>query len=286
MSPDFKPLLKWFGYSRRERRSTFILLIIIVLVIAVRYVVPEKMIMIEDISASLTAVSGPLRTDNETSGDAIKSFIYDSEKGSTEASGNQGLSSKRSITVKSVNGKGGRFRQPPAVSGNFRDDNNLSGNLSAYVGKEYNSAPDSGNGSVQTKMVDLNNCDSAMLDMLPGIGPILSVRIIRYRNLLGGFNATEQLKEVYGLSEETFARISPRVFADSTAVKQIDINVAGFKDLLKHPYLERYDIQAILKYRELNGRINSLAELTDNKILSPEKAVRIGPYLSFGKITE
>lgn len=283
MSPDYKPLLKWFGYSRRERRSTFILLIIIVLVIALRYVIPEKTITIEDISASLTTVSETLMVDKEISSDAVKSFIFDSDKGSVEASGSHGSSSKRAGPARPINEKDGRFRQPFNRSAQFGDITNSSGRHTGYVRSSNSSPSDSGNGLIQVKRIDLNNCDSILLDKLPGIGAILSARIIKYRNLLGGFIATEQLKEVYGLPEETFARISKRVFADSSVVKQININVAGFKELIKHPYFERYDVQAILKYRELKGRISSLAELTDNKILTPEKAKRIGPYLSFGE---
>jgi competence protein ComEA len=243
MSPDYRPLLKWFGYSRRERRSTFILLLIIVLVISIRYVLPERNISIEDISASLTTLSETLTVNNEISRDTIKSFIFDSVKGSINASRNDGLYAKRTKAFKQINE----------------------------------------NGSIQEKIIDLNNCDSIGLDKLPGIGPILSVRIIKFRNLLGGFISPVQLKEVYGLSEETYGRISQRVFADSSAVKQIDINVAGFKDLIRHPYFERYDVQAILKYRELKGSISSMEELIVNKILTPEKAARIRPYLSFGK---
>jgi hypothetical protein len=32
----------WFGYSRRERRSTFILLIIIMIVLGLMYVIPSQ----------------------------------------------------------------------------------------------------------------------------------------------------------------------------------------------------------------------------------------------------
>ena len=50
--------------------------------------------------------------------------------------------------------------------------------------------------SVQEKpKLELNSCDSLSLVALPGIGPVLSVRIIKYRNLLGGFAAVEQLRK-------------------------------------------------------------------------------------------
>jgi competence protein ComEA len=283
MAPESRPILKWFGYSRRERRSTFILLIIIVLVISLRYVIPERNIRIEDISSSLISYNDTLNVDDTVSIDTTKLITFDPNKASVEILKSLGLSEKQAGTVKNYRDKGGRFRQPSDFSKIYGVDRQLSERLIPYIiiEKEYRPATVSANGTFQNIKINLNECDSSLLDRLPGIGPILSARIIKYRNLLGGYFSHEQLKEVYGLTEETYKIVADRVFADSSDVTFININSAGFKDLIKHPYFERYDVQAILKFRELQGRIKSLAELTDNKILTPEKAKRIGPYLTF-----
>ena len=64
--------------------------------------------------------------------------------------------------------------------------------------------------------IELNSADSAALVQLYGIGPVLSRRIIKYRTSLGGrFHSVEQLKNVYGLSEETFQNILPHVWIDT-----------------------------------------------------------------------
>jgi hypothetical protein len=42
MNPVKESIRSWFGFTRRERRSTFILLLIILAVIGLRYIVPEK----------------------------------------------------------------------------------------------------------------------------------------------------------------------------------------------------------------------------------------------------
>ncbi len=130
--------------------------------------------------------------------------------------------------------------------------------------------------------IDLNNCDSADLVSLPGIGPVLSARIIKYRHLLGGFARVEQLKDVYGLKPETYDLIASRVTADSSVVDKINVNTAGFSEFSRLPYFERYEITAVLKYRELQGKITGMAELVENKIISPEKATKVLPYLYFG----
>lgn len=129
--------------------------------------------------------------------------------------------------------------------------------------------------------LDINSCDSASLEALPGIGPVLSARIIKYRKLLGGFTRVEQIKEVYGLTEETYELISGRIYIDTAFVKRININSAGFKELIRIPYLEKYDVTAILRYRELKGRITGTGDLVENKILTKEKAEKSGPYLKF-----
>ena len=119
------------------------------------------------------------------------------------------------------------------------------------------------------------------IEALPGIGPVLSARIIKYRRLLGGYASVDQLREVYGLPEETFGLISGRLSADSLDVKRIRVNSATFGDLIRHPYFRKEEVPALLKYRELNGRIDGLEELLTNRVISVETAGKIVPYLAF-----
>jgi competence ComEA-like helix-hairpin-helix protein len=137
------------------------------------------------------------------------------------------------------------------------------------------------NSNPKRSKTDINDSDSATLVKLPGIGPVLSARIIKYRHLLGGFARIEQLREVYGLSEETFDAIKDRITADSTAIIRISINSADYKELSHIHYLERYEVTAILKYRQIKGRFTGISDLTDNKLITTEKALKISPYLNF-----
>ena len=130
-------------------------------------------------------------------------------------------------------------------------------------------------------VIDINDCDSSLLTTLPGIGPVLSARIIRYRELLGGYASVDQLKEVYGLSEETFTLINIMVTADSSDVSRIKINKAEFRELLRHPYIEMDEVKAIMKYRELQGMIRNREDLISNKPISLERTERILPYIDF-----
>lgn len=131
--------------------------------------------------------------------------------------------------------------------------------------------------------LDINSCDSARLESLPGIGPVLSARIIKYRNLLGGFASVDQLKEVYGLPEETFNKISARLYADTLMIRKVRINRAGYGELARFPYLDRNEIAAIMKYRALMGPVKSMSDLVVNKIIDPAKVWKIKPYIDFNE---
>ena len=133
----------------------------------------------------------------------------------------------------------------------------------------------------QIIMIEINGCDSTELLRLPGIGAVLSSRIVRYRNLLGGFASTEQLQEVYGLRPETFNSIKDMITVDTTLIDKINVNTADFRRFSRLPYFERQEINDLLKYRNTNGQIHNINELIENSILSDDKAAKIKPYLSF-----
>jgi DNA uptake protein ComE-like DNA-binding protein len=133
----------------------------------------------------------------------------------------------------------------------------------------------------QIHPIDINRSDSAQLLPLPGIGPVFAGRIIKYRNLLGGFLQVDQLGEVYGLPGETFHRIRNRLWIDSSAIRKIRIDSATFGELLRHPYLEYEDVKALVEYREFQGDISSARELRENHVLPDSTISRIDGYLDY-----
>lgn len=60
-------------------------------------------------------------------------------------------------------------------------------------------------------LVNLNTADVATLETLPGVGPVLAQRIVEWREANGGFTAVDELGEVSGIGEKTFADLAPRV---------------------------------------------------------------------------
>jgi len=60
-------------------------------------------------------------------------------------------------------------------------------------------------------LVDVNIADCAMLQTLPGIGPVMAERIIAYREANGPFHRLEDLIQVKGIGEATLEKLRPCV---------------------------------------------------------------------------
>jgi competence protein ComEA len=59
--------------------------------------------------------------------------------------------------------------------------------------------------------VDLNSATADQLEALPGIGPVLAQHIIDWRTAHGSFRNVDQLKDVSGIGDSTFADLAPLV---------------------------------------------------------------------------
>ncbi|MFM8709636.1 MAG: ComEA family DNA-binding protein [Sphingomonadales bacterium] len=130
-------------------------------------------------------------------------------------------------------------------------------------------------------LLSLNGSDSAALEMLPGIGPVLAARIIRYREKLGGFYQRSQLREVYGIDDSLFAFIAPffETSPSASALKKIDLNSVSLDNLRQHPYLRWEKAKAIVRYRESNGPFTSVSDLEKIIALDTTTLSRLLPYV-------
>lgn len=129
--------------------------------------------------------------------------------------------------------------------------------------------------------VELNQADSLTLQKVPGIGPVFSRRIIKYRDLLGGFYAVHQLAEVYGIDADKYAALEPWFTVDTTLIRPLAVNQADYRTLIRHPYLNKQQTKILLRLIERKGKLQGWEELRLLDEFPPGEIERLRYYLSF-----
>ncbi|MGB1242340.1 MAG: helix-hairpin-helix domain-containing protein [Chitinophagales bacterium] len=129
--------------------------------------------------------------------------------------------------------------------------------------------------------VDINTATAEDWKQLKGIGNSFSSRIIKYRDLLGGFTNPLQLKEVYGLDAILYVEIQDFLKNESPeSIKTININLADELALKKHPYIDAKLAKSIVKRRIRKGDYQSIEDI--QKIGGVDSALfqKLSPYLN------
>ena len=136
----------------------------------------------------------------------------------------------------------------------------------------------------EAQRIELNQASEEDFKKLKGIGEKLSKRLVKYRESLGGYSSTDQIKEIYGLSEETYDAILPQLILNEHQIRKIPINTVIFKDLLKHPYSDYELTKQLINYRNSHGPFNGKEELNKIYLIDGEKLKKLLPYLSFDTV--
>ena len=139
-----------------------------------------------------------------------------------------------------------------------RSMSNKPKNQETTVGEEAMPAP-----KKAIPMVDLNTADSALLVELPQIGGYTAIRIIAFRDKLGGFVDKAQLRDVKGMDEQGFNTIEPYIIIGEVEPTKMDVNRSDFKTLVNHPYLSYEQVKRIFNQREKRGMIKDWAQLEE-----------------------
>lgn len=135
---------------------------------------------------------------------------------------------------------------------------------------------------VKIIILDINLATKEDLIKVYGIGPALSERILKLKDLLGGFVSMEQMNDVWGLSPEVIENLNKnfKVIA-LPKVKKVDINNASIKELMLFPYFKYALAKAIVTYRSMNGDFKENADLIKINGFPNDKINIIGLYLYF-----
>lgn len=128
---------------------------------------------------------------------------------------------------------------------------------------------------------DINSAAASDFRLIKGIGPVLSERIVKFRNRLGGFQINEQLYDVYGLDRSVADRVLQHYSVmQRPELKPININTATAREIAELVYLNWETARQIIRYRERNGPFESIEELTKIEDFPSDKIDRINLYLS------
>ncbi len=299
MFNNFKKYIRtYFGFSESETNGFIIFIPLIVFILFVPSLLKRYLIANSDADRSLEVqMLEEWVAENErklqlkdTAAFAPSVFDFDPNLASVEEFMELGFKEKIAQRIENYREKGGQFRSKedllkiygiskPQVKRLW--DNIV---IAPKPTKEYQVAKQEkryskkeAKNSIIRSNLNLATADS--LVKIRGIGPILSERIIKYRNSLGGFIAIDQLSEVYGLKEEVIARIKEQYIVDSVQMTKVNINADSIIDLARHPYISYSLAKIMIAYRDQHGDYNSIDELMNIKVMNDSLFQKLSPYL-------
>jgi competence protein ComEA len=216
--------------------------------------------------------------------DEAEMFFFDPNTVSVSDLKRLGLNERIIKTLINYRKSGAKFRQKEDISKIYGMSPVLYKQLIPWVDiKEIrliNSDVITQAGITKIRTININVADTSAFEKLPGIGPVLSKRIVKYRSLLGGFYSNDQLTEIYGITPEVFQLVKSEIYTDTSAIRKINVNTASEYELSRHPYIGKYLARGIIAYRSEVKYIKSLDELSGNGIVADSNLLRLKNYLS------
>ncbi len=219
------------------------------------------------------------QSDNNQNTQSCTLFEFDPNTATDDDFRKLGLSDKQITTVNNYRKSGGNFKKKEDFKKVYVISDYDYNRLEQYIVIDNAQTTDAQPVVKTIPNVEVNSADTALLKQLPGIGTVISGRIVKFRNKLGGFYKIEQLKEVYGLSAQTFSQIQQYLQINTTNITKIDINFAEYADLVKHPYINSAIANKILNYKKRNGFYTSVDQLINNNVLSQDEYDKLKNYL-------
>lgn len=215
-------------------------------------------------------------------------FSFDPNKATQAELLSLGFSKTLAIRIENYRNKGGEFRIKKDLLRLYGMDSSLYLQLHPYVllpeslvKPEKFVAEKKSVAKIEKVKSNLNEADTSALKKVFGIGEKLSLRIINYRNSLGGFMQASQVREVYGLDSVVVDRILQNFFIpDAVEPVKININTATEEMLAKHPYIKYKIAKAIVTYRYQHKTFTALDELLNIKVIDQNAFDKMKPYLS------
>ena len=298
-----KRFKEYFNFSKKERNGTIVLLFILCALIGINIWIKNKefgeiILMSEEFQQEIDRFEASLKpkkqkqfkapnqleTDNKKL--EINYFRFDPNSVTQGELTQLGFNSQQINTLLNYRKSGGGFSNKEDLLKIYGVNKELYNKLEPYIeiqDKDELIIKDENNATVSNKFnakLEMNAASMQELMELPGIGESFANKIINYMQLLGGFHHKEQLLEVYGMDSARFFKIDSLIYFDTLLISKLNINKVQYKTLLRHPYLNKYQTNAIMKYRELAGKFHNINQLFENNLLEEEEFFRVKPYLT------
>lgn len=221
-------------------------------------------------------------------------FIFDPNSLSAEGWQKLGLRDKTISTIQNYLSKGGKFRKPEDLQRIYGLFPNEFERISPFIkiestvetknNKDFTDKPQVENPAAKTytprySTVDINSADTSSLIALPGIGSKLAIRIINFRDKLGGFYSVNQVGETFGLPDSAFQKLKQYLKLENTSIKKININNASVDELKIHPYIKYSLANTIVAYRNAHGLFDNVESIKKVMAVTDEVYSKIAPYL-------
>lgn len=126
--------------------------------------------------------------------------------------------------------------------------------------------------------IDLNKVDSAGLESLPFLGPVLASRVCKFRDRLGGFWSVNQLREVWGLKSEVADQIIPWFHVGNGVFRLMCADTASWHQLRSHPYINQEGARMIERFRKHHALV-SIEDLRNAVPINDSLFQLWSPYL-------
>ena len=210
--------------------------------------------------------------------DVEEYFKFNPNKTSNEDWQLLGFSQKQITTIKNYVNKGGKFYKKEDLKKIYGIKDFQYERIKDYIELTDKKDKSENQRKIRQK-VDINNLSSEEFIELGGFWKYNGVRIVKYRNILGGYYNKEQLLEVYGIKKQYYDKVAEYIIIDKQKIEKIHINFAETSELGRHPYISYKNAKIILDYRNKNGAFKQLSELINKNIISKSLYEKISPYL-------
>lgn len=256
----------------------------------------DSLMQLLEAADTAKAKSAPFLADREERAEAVY-FYFDPNQVSQDSLLLLGFPPWLAQRLHNYRSKGGQFRKkedlqklygfPEALYAMLEPWIRLPPQEQSYIPKpesaaRYSRKDEEKPKKAPAKPFNLNTADSLQLQSIYGIGPVLSSRIIKFRDGLGGFVEAGQVREVWGLPPETADSLLRKSFvAEEPGVHKLYINQIEAAELQKHPYISPKQASQIVAYRDQHGPFIQAEDLLKLHLLDENFVKRLKPYLDF-----